>query len=115
MPTTVLVVDDHELVRALVSRFLVREGYEVTSAADGDAALDAVAIYRPDVVVTSTEIRDSDGVVLAERLRERGDGPPVVLMAETADGVAIPDVPVLVKPFEVGLLLETVADSVSRA
>jgi DNA-binding response OmpR family regulator len=114
MPTTVLVVDDHELVRALVSRFLAREGYAVASAADGDAALDAVAIYQPDVVVTSTEVRDSDGVVLADRLRERGNGPPVVLMAETADGVAISDVPVLVKPFDVGLLLETVAGSISQ-
>jgi len=50
-PAHVLVVDDEPIVRDVVSRYLVRSGFSVGSAADGEAALEAFEQEAPDLVL----------------------------------------------------------------
>jgi CheY-like chemotaxis protein len=109
MTGTVLVVDDQELVRAVVSRFLAINGYSVAAAGTDQQAVDALTWHQPAMVIADAEMLTDDGVFV-DRLRANGDRVPVVLMADTGQRSPIDGVACLVKPFDVGLLLETVVD-----
>ncbi len=77
----VLVVDDEPgLVRALAIN-LRAHGWEVTTAADGRSALDAVAAVRPDVVLLDLGLPDLDGVEVIAGIRGWAAVPIVVLSA----------------------------------
>jgi DNA-binding NarL/FixJ family response regulator len=71
MGVRVLIVDDHTLVRQSVSKAVASEdGVEVVGeAADGPAALQAVAELEPDLVVLDIAMPGTDGLAVAERLR----------------------------------------------
>jgi two-component system, OmpR family, response regulator MprA len=81
----VLVVEDDPAVRASLERSLAFEGYEVVTAADGLGGLAAVATHRPAVVVLDLGLPRLDGVEVCRRLRQAGDGVPV-LMLTARDG-----------------------------
>jgi putative two-component system response regulator len=67
---TVLVVDDQEDVRHVLGRLLGHEGYGVALAADGAAALEAVAVDAPDVVLLDVRMPgELDGFDVCRRLR----------------------------------------------
>jgi DNA-binding NarL/FixJ family response regulator len=77
---TVLVVDDHADFRASARALLEAEGFEVIGeAADGDAALAAVARGRPEIVLLDIQLPGMDGFAVARRLAESADPPLVVL------------------------------------
>ena len=65
----VLVVDDSELFRTGL-RVLLREAFEVASAASGDAALREVATFRPDVVVMDMGMPGMSGCDATRRILE---------------------------------------------
>jgi CheY-like chemotaxis protein len=65
----VLVVDDSAVVRELIAVNLELEGFVVETAEDGEAALEAVARHRPDVVTLDVVMPRLDGFETAERLR----------------------------------------------
>jgi CheY-like chemotaxis protein len=70
MPETILVVDDEENLRKLVTHFLEREGYRVLGALD---ALDAIRIVEhevPDLIILDVSMPDMSGFQLAAMLRE---------------------------------------------
>jgi Response regulator receiver domain len=80
---TVLIVDNHEGFRES-ARPLEAEGFTgAGDAADGAAAVAAVAVarLRPDVVLLDALLPDVDGFVVAERLAAGGDLPRVVLIS----------------------------------
>jgi DNA-binding NarL/FixJ family response regulator len=80
--TTVLIVDDHEDFRRSAAALLTAEGFDVVGGvADGDAAFEAVARLRPDVVLLDVQLPDVDGFAVAERLAEAPDAPRVVLVS----------------------------------
>jgi CheY-like chemotaxis protein len=66
----VLVVDDDEVIRRLIMVNLQMEGYEVTSAADGEECLGMVHDVRPDLVTLDVVMPRLDGIRTAARLRE---------------------------------------------
>ena len=77
---TVLIVDDHEGVRAAARRMLVAGGFDVVGeAADGAEALEAIARLRPDAILLDVQLPDFDGFEVASRLRGNGYCPAVVL------------------------------------
>lgn len=84
----VLVVDDSITVRRVTGRLLQREGYRVASAADGVAALRAIANERPDVVLSDIEMPQMDGFDLLRNIRssaELKDLPVIMITSRTAD------------------------------
>ncbi len=75
-----LVVDDEPLVRTLVSTLLRNRGWSVIEAADGLSAL-ALAPESLGLLVTDYEMPAITGVTLAEQLRLRHEGLPVLMVS----------------------------------
>ncbi|MDR7561915.1 MAG: response regulator, partial [Armatimonadota bacterium] len=69
----VLVVDDDEAILSLLGSYLAREGFEVQTAGNGDAALVAARTFRPDVVVLDVLLPGVDGLEVLRRLRAEGE------------------------------------------
>jgi two-component system response regulator MprA len=82
---TVLIVDDDASIRASLRQALAYEGYRVTVAEDGRAALRVAAEQPPDVVILDVMMPGLDGIEVCRRLREASDIP--VLMLTARDGV----------------------------
>lgn len=77
---SVLIVDDHGPFRVVVRRMLERDGFSIVGeAADAGAALVAVRVLRPDVVLLDVNLPDDDGFAVCERLHELPNAPAVVL------------------------------------
>jgi DNA-binding response OmpR family regulator len=86
----VLVVDDDPTVSDVVRRYLEQDGCRVRLASDGLAALAAVAVDRPDLVVLDLMMPGLDGLEVCRRLHARLPGLPVVMLTalgEEADRV----------------------------
>ncbi|MBB5918239.1 DNA-binding NarL/FixJ family response regulator [Nocardia transvalensis] len=83
----VLIVDDDALVRAGLTMMLDgADGISVVGeAADGDAALVAVAEHAPDVVLMDIQMPTMDGVTATGRIRARGTQPTAVIVLTTFD------------------------------
>ena len=112
----ILVVEDVAMMRRLVELALGRAGYEVSGAADGAQALQHLVGRRVDAVVLDIDLPDMDGFTVAARLRTMaGRTIPVIFMTtfgapEMAAKVAAAGSAVLlVKPFSLGDLLQTLA------
>jgi DNA-binding NarL/FixJ family response regulator len=86
-PIRVLVVDDHEVVRAGLRMLLGREpGIEVVGeASDGSAAQDAVALTAPDVVLMDLSMPGMDGVEATSLLTAEHPSVRVVVLTTFAD------------------------------
>ncbi|MEV4688616.1 response regulator transcription factor [Microbacterium sp. LWH3-1.2] len=75
----VLVVEDDPTVREVVETYLQADGFIVDVASDGFAALDAIEIRRPDLVVLDRMLPGIDGAEVCRRIRE-GSAVPVILL-----------------------------------
>ena len=84
-PARVLLVDDEEIVRDVLTRYLEREGFRVDAAADGEAAVAAASRERPDVVLLDLMLPKVDGFEVFRRLRDAGDLPIVMLTAKSEE------------------------------
>jgi CheY-like chemotaxis protein len=111
--TTVLVVDDEPVLRAVVCDVLVEAGYTVVEAADGHAMLALVERDRPDLVLMDVMMPGSDGREAYQALRGRPElrSVPVVMMSAAVYPKELdPTIAAfLPKPFALELLLATVA------
>ena len=76
----VLVVDDEAPITELLSTALRYMGYEVTTAATGNAALESASKSPPDLVVLDVMLPDIDGFEVCRRLRADGDFVPVIFL-----------------------------------
>jgi two-component system, OmpR family, response regulator RegX3 len=102
----VLVVDDERKIRDLVGSYLEHEGYTVTLAATGRAALEAAVREHPDLIVLDLRLPDIPGEEVARSLREVSRVPIIMLTAKSAEddrvtGLRIGADDYLVKPFSV--------------
>jgi DNA-binding NarL/FixJ family response regulator len=78
----VLIVDDHEDFRISARSLLEAEGFVVVGeAADGAAAIEAVAALRPELVLLDIQLPGLGGLAVAERLAAEPDSPAVVLIS----------------------------------
>jgi two-component system response regulator AtoC len=77
--TRVLVIDDEENLRHLLDKMLTQEGYEVTTAADGEEGLKLLGEADFDVVLCDVRMPRLDGWGFLDALSE-GRRPPVVIM-----------------------------------
>ena len=101
----VLIVEDDALVREAVTLVLDRAGFETATAADGTAALEAVAADAPALVVLDVMLPGIDGFSVCRELRRTSTVPIVMLTAraDTADvvtGLELGADDYVTKPFE---------------
>lgn len=69
MGKRVMVVDDSSTVRQVLQMTLKKAGYDVTEAADGNAALNLLENDRVDMLVTDLNVPNMDGINLIKRVR----------------------------------------------
>lgn len=83
MALEVLVVDDEEDIRDLVSGVLEDEGYATRAAAHSDAALSAIADRRPSLVLLDVWLKGSrlDGLDLLDEIKRRDPSIPVLMIS----------------------------------
>lgn len=81
MKGKVLVVDDSGLARRTCREILESEGYVVTEAPDGLAALEQYFLDRPDVVLLDLVMRGMYGLDVLEKLREMDPDARVVVVS----------------------------------
>ncbi len=82
----ILVVDDEELIRSSLSRYLEKKGYHVQTAENGEKALEKMADFEFDLVITDLKMPIMDGRVLLKIMSERhNDIPRIVLTAVGSD------------------------------
>lgn len=79
---TILVVDDEATIREVIRRYLEKEGFNVREAGDGYAALDALEIDPPDLMVLDLMLPGLDGMTVARRAREHSSVPIIMLTAK---------------------------------
>ncbi len=65
----ILLVEDNELNRDMLSRRLMRRGHEVAMAVDGGEALEAATRERPDLILLDMSLPTIDGWEVARRLK----------------------------------------------
>ncbi len=82
----VLVVDDSVDSAEGLSRLLQMSGHEVRTAYDGESALEAAAVFRPEVLFIDIGLPGMDGYELAKELRSKADFEGVLLVALTGYG-----------------------------
>ena len=113
----VLLVDDDKDLLQLIAMRLTAAGYAVTAVQSCEAALTALAVSRPRVVVTDLRMQGMDGMALFDAIHNDSPSLPVVIL--TAHGT-IPEAVTatrrgvfsfLTKPFEPKVLLDTVAEA----
>jgi len=115
----ILVVDDSDELRGLIAAWLEDEGYAVVTAGSGREALDAAAVYYPDIVVLDLVIPPPDGFEVCEALRNQL-APQVILMTGLSDpdhvrrALELGVVSLLRKPFIRESLVDAVAIAAER-
>lgn len=81
----VLVIDDDRDPRAIVERFLSRDGHTVETACDGPEGLNKLMESDFDLVVTDRAMPGMNGDEVARRIKEFSAGIPVILLTGFAD------------------------------
>ncbi|NDU77340.1 response regulator [Actinomadura sp. DSM 109109] len=120
-PPRILVVDDEPAVRESLTSSLEFEGYRVTGAADGAAALDRVERDAPDLVVLDVLMPRMDGLTACRRLRALGATIPVLMLTardmvgDRVTGLDAGADDYLAKPFDLDELLARVRALLRRA
>jgi two-component system, NtrC family, response regulator AtoC len=75
-----LVVDDESNLRLVVQKELARQGHDVETASDGEAAWEILEHADFDVLLCDINMPRLDGIGLLRRLREKSENPPEVIM-----------------------------------
>ncbi|MCI0582411.1 MAG: response regulator transcription factor [Chloroflexi bacterium] len=78
---TILIVDDEPKIVQLARDYLEHAGFGVVTAADGRAALHAIARAAPDLVILDLGLPEVDGLEVTRRLRRESEIPIVMLTA----------------------------------
>ena len=85
----ILLVEDNEMNRDMLSRRLMRKGYEVVMAFDGQQAVDLAALERPDLILMDMSLPVIDGWEATRRIKAAAATRAIPVIALTAS--AMPD------------------------
>ena len=86
-PPRILIVDDSEANRDILSARLAPHGYELMQAADGEEALTAARERAPDLILLDVMMPKIDGIEVCRRLKQDAELPfmPIILVTARAD------------------------------
>jgi DNA-binding response OmpR family regulator len=76
----ILLVDDEPSIIQLSRMYFERDGFRVQEIGDGEAALEAVAKYRPALIVLDVMLPKLDGFEVCRKLRASGDQTPIIML-----------------------------------
>jgi two-component system, cell cycle sensor histidine kinase and response regulator CckA len=113
---TILLVEDEDMVRAVAERALVRNGYTVVTAENGEDALEILGARTDiDLVVSDVVMPVMDGPTMVRKAREQFPNLPILFMSGYAEEqlrkmIDLERIAFLPKPFSVQQLAEAVRD-----
>ena len=116
----VLVVDDEEPIRDLLSKTLSLAEYEVDVAPDGPSAVDRMRMIQYDLLITDLRMPGVDGLnVIREARRLRADIPVIIVTGYSSEAAAIEAINLgvqgyLTKPFRVPRVLAAAAKALGE-
>ncbi|MCA1737054.1 MAG: response regulator transcription factor [Actinobacteria bacterium] len=116
----ILVVDDEPRVREVVATYLLREGWEVATAADGETARRQLDEFAPELVVLDIMLPGVSGTELLAEIRRQGDLGVILLTARTDEADRISGLELgaddyVVKPFSPRELVARVRSVMRRS
>jgi DNA-binding response OmpR family regulator len=117
----VLVVDDEPMVREVITAYLERDRYRVTSVGDGADALRWLETGRPDLVILDLMLPTVDGLSVLGQLRKTAAGVPVIVVTARGEepdrvfGLELGADDYVVKPFSPRELVARVSSVLRRA
>jgi len=119
-PDHILIVDDDAEIRALLTKYLVKNGLRATAVADGRAMWQALEAGRVDLIVLDLMLPGDDGLTLCRNLRAKSEIPVIMLTArgEETDrivGLEMGADDYLAKPFSARELLARIKAILRRA
>ncbi len=122
MAKRILIVDDEPNIVLSLEFLMRREGYEVSTAADGPRALQALALGGPDLVVLDVMLPKLDGFAMCERIRTdpRWRSVKILILtakgreAEIAKGLRLGADAYVTKPFSTKELVAQVKELLAR-
>jgi DNA-binding response OmpR family regulator len=80
-----LVVDDEKAITDRLAPFLSRTGFDVKVTSDGEAALDEIVSFTPDLIILDVLMPNMDGREVLRQLRKKGDWTPVILLTQVGE------------------------------
>lgn len=109
----ILVVDDEWKIRKLIKDYLVREGYSVDEAGDGEEGLDLFFQTTYDIVILDIMMPKIDGWSVCRKIREESQVPIIMLTARADEsdqlfGFELETDEYMIKPFNPKLLVAKV-------
>lgn len=81
----ILVVDDEENIRNLITLYLQKSGFEVVQASDGEEALTAFEKDKPHLIILDLMLPYIDGITVAKRIRTHSNVPILMLTAKAEE------------------------------
>jgi two-component system, OmpR family, KDP operon response regulator KdpE len=115
----VLVVDDEPQITRVLRTVLSSQGYQVQTAAEGEAALSSFSEFRPELVITDLYMPHMDGVELCKRIRAMSSVPIIVLSVKGEERTKVEALDsgaddYVTKPFGIDELLARVRAALRR-
>lgn len=111
----ILIVDDEQMMRDLLSRILVRDGYSVLTATNGEEALEILGSKRVDLIISDMKMPKLSGFDLLKQVKKDFPNVGVIMMTAYGDTYTVKDALLLgadeyltkpFKSFEVSLVVE---------
>jgi two-component system, OmpR family, KDP operon response regulator KdpE len=116
----ILVVDDEAQITRVLRMSLTSQRYDVRVANEGEAALEIMKDWTPDLVITDLQMPRMDGIALCKEIRSRSQVPIIVLSVKGDDPTKVKALDLgaddyVTKPFSMNELLARVRANLRRA
>ena len=111
--STILVVEDEDILREVIIDYLIEDGYQVLEAADGEKALELFQSNSVDLVILDIVLPKIDGWSVCRRIRKNSSIPIIILTARSDEddsllGYELGADDYLIKPYSPRVLMAKV-------
>lgn len=115
-----LVVDDDERIRNLLSQYLINQGFIVSTASGSEEARNKIKLMRFDLIVLDIMMPGDDGLILTREIRDNSQTPIILLTAKSGteskiEGLELGADDYLTKPFNPKELLLRILSVLKRS
>jgi two-component system KDP operon response regulator KdpE len=116
----ILVIDDEPQITRVLKRSLVAHRYDVRTAADGEAGIDLVHDFNPDLVITDLSMPEMSGIEVCRAIRKFSEVPIMVLSVKGEEKTKVEALDAgaddyITKPFGIDELLARIRATLRRA
>jgi CheY-like chemotaxis protein len=126
MAKSILLIDDDKLILVTLKRLLIREGYQITTALNGQAALSKMEEDGFDLIISDIKMPQMDGIETVKRIREylisnnKNPVPEIFITAYAKEEIyqsalELNAAGYIEKPFDIKTLQETIRRAIEKS